>query len=221
MPTPRDLAHAEQRARILAVAREHLVREGAASLSLRKVIAEVGMVSSAIYRYFPTRDALLTALIVDGYGELADTLAGVPAGEPRARFRALAVALLEWARTHPQEFALIYGTPVSGYHAPQDTIGPATRVVLPFLEAAVTGGATAPGKVAGALLSQAQDLVDALELEVEPVRIVGVVEAFTLLVGSLILHLGGHYVGTFEPFDWLAERIAETAVALAGFDSPR
>lgn len=78
MATPRDLAHAEQRTRILEVARGHLIRDGAAALSLRKVIAEVGMVSSAIYRYFPNRDALLTALIVEGYRDLATVSQGSP-----------------------------------------------------------------------------------------------------------------------------------------------
>ena len=50
---------------IKEVARAHLVEKGSAALSLRAVARELGMVSSAVYRYFPSREELLTALIVD------------------------------------------------------------------------------------------------------------------------------------------------------------
>jgi hypothetical protein len=51
---------------------------GAQQLSLRAAARELGMVSSALYRYFPSRDDLLTALIVIG-GLLADAWsAGLP-----------------------------------------------------------------------------------------------------------------------------------------------
>ena len=45
---------------------------GAAGLSLRAVARDLGMASSAIYRYFPSRDALLTALIIESYDALGD-----------------------------------------------------------------------------------------------------------------------------------------------------
>src|ERR671922_170427 len=57
-------------------ARRQLAAEGAAKLSLRAVARELGMVSSALYRYFPSRDDLLTALIIDAYdavGEAAES----------------------------------------------------------------------------------------------------------------------------------------------------
>src|SRR5512141_2377200 len=66
-PTARDRARAELTDEIKAVARRHLAEHGSAALSLRAVAREVGMVSSAVYRYFPSRDELLTALIVDAY----------------------------------------------------------------------------------------------------------------------------------------------------------
>src|SRR5436309_14691446 len=65
--TARDRARAELTGEIKAVARRHLAEQGSAALSLRAVAREVGMVSSAVYRYFPSRDDLLTALIVDAY----------------------------------------------------------------------------------------------------------------------------------------------------------
>lgn len=225
MATPRDLAHAEQRQRIIAVARDHLIREGAAQLSLRKVIKEVGMVSSAIYRYFPNRDALLTALIVEGYQNLARDLGEVTAPEPEVRFRELCARLIAWGRAHPQVFALIYGSPVSGYAAPADTIEPAARVVAPFLEAVAAGesaGDLATHSVESeALAAQAADLVAASGVTLTPGAAVGAVEAFTLLVGALTLHLGGHFIGTFDPFEPLADRLVATAARLAGWRLPR
>src|SRR5665213_1175387 len=70
-PTPartaRDRARIELTEEIKTVARRHLAEQGSAALSLRAVAREVGMVSSAVYRYFPSRDELLTALIIDAY----------------------------------------------------------------------------------------------------------------------------------------------------------
>src|ERR1700680_208487 len=71
-PAPRSGAGAELTGEIKAVARRQLAEHGSAALSLRAVAREVGMVSSAVYRYFPSRDDLLTALIVDAYDAVGD-----------------------------------------------------------------------------------------------------------------------------------------------------
>src|SRR5215218_202301 len=107
---------------IKSVARRQLATEGA-DLSLRAVARELGMVSSAIYRYFPSRDELLTALIVDSYRDLAGAAerAVARAGDdPRAIWRAACAAIHTWSRRHPHEYALLYGSPVPGYAAPAD-----------------------------------------------------------------------------------------------------
>ena len=94
------------------------------------------MVSSAIYRYFPSRDDLLTALIVDGYnaiGEVAEQAdTACPAGDYAGRWLAVCRAIRDWALAHPHEYALVYGSPVPGYQAPQQTIGPAARGAAVF-----------------------------------------------------------------------------------------
>lgn len=121
---------------ITEVARRHLARDGAAGLSLRAVARELGMVSSAIYRYFPSRDDLLTALIIDGYnavgeaGEKAE--AACPPDDHMGRWLAVCHAVRDWGVAHPQEYALLYGSPVPGYSAPQDTIAPAARNAVVF-----------------------------------------------------------------------------------------
>jgi AcrR family transcriptional regulator len=132
--TARERARVEITREILDTAREHLVRDGAASLSLRAVARDLGMVSSAVYRYVPNRDTLLTMLIVDAYDSLGEAVEGAEALVPRdrhlERFLSTCQAVRVWALAHPHEYALIYGSPVPGYAAPVDTIAPASRVPI-------------------------------------------------------------------------------------------
>jgi AcrR family transcriptional regulator len=133
-------------ARIIELGRRHLVDHGAAGLSLRAIARDLGMVSSAVYRYVSSRDELLTLLLVDAYSDLADTV-------DRARDAvadvwsddviAIARAARRWAVAHPARWALLYGSPVPGYHAPPDrTVGVGTRVVGAFFDAIAAGIAT-------------------------------------------------------------------------------
>lgn len=128
---------------IVAVARRMLRTEGAAALSVRAVARELGMASSAVYRYFPSRDELLTVLILEAYNALGAAAERAEAAVPReditGRWRAACRAVREWALAHPHEYALLYGSPVPGYVAPEATIGPATRVAELFSNLLVDG----------------------------------------------------------------------------------
>ncbi|MGI9210835.1 MAG: TetR/AcrR family transcriptional regulator [Rhodococcus sp. (in: high G+C Gram-positive bacteria)] len=120
---------------IVAIGREHLAAGGAEALSLRAVARDLGVVSSAVYRYVASRDELLTLLVIDAYDELGDAVDAavdaVDAADHRARFFALGRAVRAWARAEPARYGLIFGTPVPGYHAPAErTTQPGTRVVL-------------------------------------------------------------------------------------------
>ncbi|HTX85496.1 MAG TPA: TetR-like C-terminal domain-containing protein [Streptosporangiaceae bacterium] len=147
----RARVRAEMIDEIKAVARQHLAAEGA-NLSLRAVARDMGMVSSALYRYFASRDDLLTALIMDAYNalgaavEAADGAIGDRA-ELRRRWLAATTAVRDWALANPAEYALIYGSPVPGYAAPQDTIPAAARsyaVLGHILADAFASGALPP-----------------------------------------------------------------------------
>src|ERR1700760_1979543 len=145
--TARERARAELTREIKEEARRQLADAGANGLSLRAVARELGMVSSALYRYYPRRDDLLTALIIDAYdaiGEAPEGGAAAPGTAGRAGGTAACHAIRDWARSHPHEYALIYGSPVPGYRAPEATIGPAARVPLGFvgLMAAAAAGRT-------------------------------------------------------------------------------
>jgi AcrR family transcriptional regulator len=130
--TVRRQARDELTRRIVGTARAQLATVGASALSLRAVARDLGMASSAVYRYVPSRDELLTLLIVEAYdavGAAAERAeARVPRGDLAGRFRAVCHGVRRWAIRNPHEYALIYGSPVPGYAAPQDTIGPASRV---------------------------------------------------------------------------------------------
>jgi AcrR family transcriptional regulator len=149
----RARVRAEMTEEIKAVARRHLAAEGA-NLSLRAVARELGMVSSAVYRYFPSRDELLTALIIDAYNSMGEAAEEADAavrsrGDLLGRWLAVTNALRDWALARPHEYALLYGSPVPGYAAPQDTIGPASRPVV------VLGAILTDARTAG-LLSDAE-----------------------------------------------------------------
>jgi AcrR family transcriptional regulator len=134
----RERARTATTAEILRLARDQMEAEGAAALSLRAIARDMGMVSSGIYRYFASRDELLTALIVDSYQRLGVAAEDADAAirrrsDFRGRWRTVAHAIRAWAVGHPSEWALLFGTPVPGYAAPADTIGPASRYTLVLL----------------------------------------------------------------------------------------
>lgn len=139
--TPRDRARMQTMADITRIGREHLAAYGAAALSLRAVARDLGVVSSAVYRYVASRDELLTLLVVDGYDDLAGAvtaaLADVPDAPSVERFAVYGRAIRRWALAEPATYALLYGAPVPGYHAPaEQTTEPGTRVVRILLEMA-------------------------------------------------------------------------------------
>ena len=143
--TARERARAEITREILDAGRRHLATDGAAALSLRAVARDLGMASSAVYRYVASRDDLLTRLIIDAYdslGAAAETAeAAVDRADLSGRWSVICRAVRSWALTNPNEYALIYGSPVPGYVAPADTIGPASRVTDLLVKIVADGAA--------------------------------------------------------------------------------
>ena len=203
-------------AEILAVAGAHVAREGAAGLSVRSVARDLGMAPSALYRYFDGRDALLSALILAAYEALAteaeraaDRAAHTDADHAGDAERWLAVprALRLWALEHPHLWGLIFGTPVPGYHAPEDTVEPYARVAEALVRPLVAA------KEAGRLRSEdrARPVSDELRAAVAPVsegllpgmpveKVVLALAAWTTIVGTISLEVFGHWRNTvWEP----------------------
>ena len=189
----RARVRAELTREITEVARTHLATSGAAALSLRAVARELGMASSAVYRYFPSRDDLLTTLIIDAYDALGATAEEADTGENvRARWLAVCRAVREWALAHPHEYALVYGSPVPGYAAPESTIGPAARVGV-VLARIVTDGVAA-GEIDAGGSADAATLVPGVAEELGVPTALGpsAVFAWTALFGLINFELFGH-----------------------------
>lgn len=206
----RERARTEVTAAIKDEARAHLAAEGAAKLSLRAVARELGMASSALYRYFPSRDDLLTALIVDAYNAVGaaaeQALAGAAhAGHP-ARWTAICTAVRAWALAHPHEYALIYGSPVPGYSAPQLTVAPASRVALALVsvvrEAHHERGVALP-PLPVEVRPEAGRLATLLEPGVPPAVAAALVAVWAQLFGLISFELFGQFNNVVEDRDAL------------------
>lgn len=200
----RARARIEITAAIKDEARAQLAAEGAAKLSLRAVAREVGMVSSALYRYFPSRDDLLTALIVDAYDAvgaaaeqaLAESRPATAANDHLARWTAVCRAVRAWAVAHPHEYALIYGSPVPGYSAPQDTVGPASRVALVLIgiaRDAFTTDGIAPPPVPVAMRPEAERMAADFAPDLPPALAVAMVAAWSQLFGLVSFEVFGQF----------------------------
>lgn len=200
--TARATARAELTRAILDAASAQLVETGPAALSVRAVARELGMASSAVYRYFPSRDALLTALLVEAYDDLGAAVetadAGVRRGDLRGRWRAMAHALRHWAQAHPHQYALAYGSPVPGYAAPDDTVAPAVRVPLALM--ALVGEAqgagrtptAGPTRVAAAEKAALAPVLAFVDPPLSPAYGVRALTAWATLFGHVSLELFGH-----------------------------
>ncbi len=142
MPTPRQVTRrSATRQEILDTARAQMAERGAAALSLRAIARQMQLTAPALYRYFRDRDELVTALIVEAFNALADSLAAARDARPDARLadRLLAISLAyrAWALAHPQDYLLIFGTPIPGYHAPAEITAPAAKRSFDVLAAAL------------------------------------------------------------------------------------
>jgi AcrR family transcriptional regulator len=209
-PSARARVRAEITREILDAARRQLAEAGSAGLSLRAVAREVGMVSSAVYRYFPSRDVLITTLIVDAYAAIATAAEQAEAAVPRpdygGRWLTASRAVRGWALAHPHEYALIFGSPVPGYQAPDDTIDPAARLPLLMVQILVEAGAAghAPPPGGPALPGSVQADLTALRRTMAPTltepQLARAVLAWTELIGSISFEMFGHLNNTIHDY---------------------
>jgi len=221
----RERVRAELTAEITEAGRRQLAEVGAAALSLRAVAREVGMVSSAVYRYFPSRDDLLTRLIIDGYDDLgaAAEAADLPDAAPMERWLAVCRAVRTWALAHPHEYALLYGSPVPGYQAPEDTVPAASRVGVVL--GRILGGAARAGLLPDGSGERDPGLVSDDAVAVlggehpaidETVRVRALL-AWSALFGTISFELFGHFVGSVEDGDRYFDRVVTDLAHVIGF----
>lgn len=214
---------------IKRVAREHLVEHGSTGLSLRAVARDLGVVSSAVYRYFASRDELLTALIVDAFdavGLAAEDAAADHRGGFPARWSRVCRAVRAWALANPHDYALIYGSPVPGYRAPDDTVSPAMRVTVAAMGVVLEGLAT--GDVDG---TQTASVARPVHADFDVLRsglgvdraalpdevLARALLAWTGLLGHISYELFGHLHGGISDYDAFFEhQLARWSAVVSG-----
>ncbi|MFD9094283.1 TetR/AcrR family transcriptional regulator [Streptomyces collinus] len=206
--SPRERYRSQVRAEIKARAWDQIATAGASGLSLNAIAKELGMSGPALYRYFGGRDDLITELVRDAYRSLADTFGA--AADAGTGLSGLARAMRHWALEDPQRYFLVYGTPVPGYRAPDDTTATAREIMATLLdvcaaeapgsaEADGPGGAgTAPADALEAHLADHRDWAG--DHPAPPHVLRRALAYWTRLHGVLSLELAGHFTGMgFDP----------------------
>ncbi len=176
-----------------------LMREsGSTVLRFSDIAREMGMTAPALYRYFASRDELLTALIIDAYDDLRSSMVeardALPAHDVPGRLRALNQAYRLWARHEPERFALIFGLPAAGYTAPVD--GPTTqaahRTFAPYYQLAAVGDAQAQPRLGPVDVPVGEQFVKDIGVDVSPEMHVKLLVAWSALHGFTCLEAFNH-----------------------------
>jgi AcrR family transcriptional regulator len=220
---------------IKALARRQLADHGVGGLSLRAIARQMRTASSALYRYFATQQDLVSALCVDAYESLADAITAAEAAQASddhaGRWLSVCHAYRRWSLDHPAEFALIFGTPVPGYQAPEQLTAPAAGrslglLVTIYADAVRAGAAdpdrspTPPEVEAGPLLrALLGNLLDDTAAAAHSTRLAAVVlSAYTSLLGYLIVEIFGSLTSLVTGTDQLYNAHVRTVTLGAGFD---
>jgi AcrR family transcriptional regulator len=211
-------------AEIKLLAWQQIAESGAAALSLRAVAREMGMTSSALYRYCPSREALLTALVRDGFSSLADALEAAEAElavrELGERFIRIARAYRAWSLAHPSEYALIFGTPVPGFevHEPdvKDELMRGVNVLFRCMIGGIQRGVIHPPPLQGPGAAKLRAKLRAWGAHeaggLPPAALAGCLFAWTQLHGAISLELFGHMPPEVLPADELFEQQMRTVL---------
>ncbi|MEU4396853.1 TetR/AcrR family transcriptional regulator [Kribbella sp. NPDC023855] len=206
--TPRQRQHRQTMADILQLAHRQLATEGSAGLSLRAIARELGLVSSAIYRYVPSRDELLTLLIEESYTAYGDA---VEAAEARCRrddlgrrWLTTGRAVRRWAVANPAEWALLYGSPVPGYQAPSErTTAAGSRVPILLLTLLADAGlepSPDDPPMTAALHRELNRLRPAFPGDLKPGVFARALLAYTSLCGLVSFEVFGQFTNTVTQF---------------------
>ena len=213
-------------AEILDVARDHLARDGAAALSLRAVARDLQLVPSALYRYYPGRDALLSALILDGYASLAEAAEAADPGRARTgvvRWVAVCEGVRAWALARPHEWSLLFGSPVPGYHAPEETVIYYARIAgaltAPVRDAHAAGSLVLPeltARVSRTVGAATAPVADGLLPGLPPAAAAAAMLGWEQLIGAVSLEVFGHWRNTVLDPAALFTHTARQTASLVG-----
>jgi AcrR family transcriptional regulator len=228
-PSRRERRRLDTLEEIKTLARRQLAELGPGGVSLRAIAREMGTASSALYRYFGSYEDLISALCVDAYTAVADSVAAAvddqAADDHAERWRAVCRAYRRWSLDNPASFALIFGTPVPGYQAPDEVTGPAaTRLLgipLEVFAASVRAGAAdldrtqvPPTLELGSL---ARNLLADTGADIPPRLTLVVLNAWASLLGYLTAEIFGSLPRLVGDTDQLYQAHVRTVMLGAGY----
>lgn len=105
----KDSDKTELREKILATAREIVLENGFAQLSIRKLAVAVGYAPGTIYLYFKNRDEITREICVRGFSELSEVMKpAADATDPRERLAALLHAYADFGIKNPETYRLSF-----------------------------------------------------------------------------------------------------------------
>jgi AcrR family transcriptional regulator len=192
------------RRKILAVARQQMHEFGTAGLGMRNIAREINIVPSALYRYYRDHDEVITALILEAFTSLAESLeaasSSVAQDDYGGRLLAVLLAYRVWALQHPTDFQLLYGNPIPGYQAPTQLTRRAARrgfrVVVQIIDGAMTAGAIQPPaeyqQLPDAVIANFKDVATQEDYQGSPVVICLATVGWARTHGFVILELLGN-----------------------------
>jgi AcrR family transcriptional regulator len=203
-PTRREQQFAAISEDIKATARQLMAEHGTAGVSLRQIARAMEMSAPSLYHYYASYDALITALIVDAFNALADTLEqaanDTTTAAPAKRVLVIAHAYRTWALQHPIDFQLIYGNPIPGYHAPREATVPAVvrsfAVLTKSFEQAIAETAELPAdnvsSIPHAIAAHLETMREQYEHQVSRQALYYAVVTWSRMHGIIMLELFHH-----------------------------
>jgi AcrR family transcriptional regulator len=191
---------AQVRDEIKAIALRQLAESGPAGLSVNAIARELGVSGPALYRYFASRDELLTELVIDAYDDLAGALRSAVAAAAdqgaRQRFEALARAFRAWAVSQPDRYRLLYGPPLPGYDAHAERLIAAGQAPMNLLAGILRDAGERPAaRLARPLRSQLSTWAKGRGIDIHAATALRAVLIWSRLHGLVSLEIGGNFAG--------------------------
>jgi len=220
--TMRERYRAQVRAEVKQAALRQLAESGPAGLSVSAIGKELGVSGPALYRYFASRDDLLTELVIDAYDDLAGALraaiSGAPGQDPCARFEALARGYRSWALAQPHRYRLLFGPPLPGYDAHAQRLVAASEASMDLLLGVLRQlGNRTPAPPAQPLAAQVAAWAHAHAFDVDPAVALHAILIWSRLHGLVSLEIAGNFASMgIDPGEVFEAQLPALTAGLAG-----
>jgi AcrR family transcriptional regulator len=196
-PTLRERYRTQVRAEVKQAALAQLAQAGPGGVSISAIGKQLGISGPGLYRYFASRDQLLTELVIDAYHDLADALAATshaPGQDAPDRLRKLARAYRSWALAQPHRYRLLYGPPLPGYDAHAQRLVDASQAAMNQLLSILAEMGDRPAALPPQpLASQLSAWAIPLDPGVDPATALRAVLIWSRLHGIVSLEIAGNF----------------------------